>query len=60
MKMNKAIGWDKIVIGIVSALGDLRTVNVTEVINEIYDNGEKPEELGRSIFLAMPKKPLIK
>ena len=30
---------------------------VTDIINEIYDTGEIPEDLCRSIFIALPKKP---
>jgi len=28
----------------------------TEIINEIYDSGEVPEDLSKSIFIALPKK----
>lgn len=28
----------------------------TEIINEIYDNGEMPEHLSRSIFITLHKK----
>ena len=30
---------------------------MTDIINEIYDTGEIPEDLCRSIFIAPPKKP---
>lgn len=30
---------------------------ITAVINEIYDTGNVPEELSKSIIFALPKKP---
>ena len=27
------------------------------MINEVYDSGEIPEDLGKSIFITLPKKP---
>ena len=30
---------------------------LTEIINEIYDSGNIPEDLSKSIFIALPKKP---
>jgi hypothetical protein len=29
---------------------------VTEVLKEVYDSGEIPEDLSKSIFIALPKK----
>ena len=30
---------------------------MTDIINKIYDDGEFPEDLKKSIFIALPKKP---
>ena len=30
---------------------------ITEILNEIYDSEEMPDELTKSIFIALPKKP---
>lgn len=38
------------------ALDDLGIGMISEVINEIYDSSEIPEELNRSIFLVMSMK----
>ncbi|XP_042883267.1 uncharacterized protein LOC122260182 [Penaeus japonicus] len=57
MKKNKAPGPDKIVTEMIKALDEFGIDKMTEVINEIYDSGEIPEELSKSIFIALPKKP---
>ena len=56
MKNNKATGPDEIVAEMVSALDDFGLQKLTECLNEIYDTGEIPEELSKSIFIALPKK----
>ena len=56
MKNNKAAGPDEIVAEMVSALDDFGLQKLTECLNEIYDTGEIPEELSKSIFIALPKK----
>ena len=56
MKRNKTAGPDKIVIEMVTALEDFGIEKVTEVINEIYNTGEIPEDLSKSIFIALPKR----
>lgn len=45
MKMNKAAGKDEIVIQTIQGL-----------INELYDNGELPEDLSRSVFVILPNR----
>ncbi|XP_042884442.1 uncharacterized protein LOC122261026 [Penaeus japonicus] len=57
MKKNKAPGPDKIVTEMIKALDEFGIDKMTEIINEIYDSGEIPEELSKSIFIALPKKP---
>ncbi|XP_037779551.1 craniofacial development protein 2-like [Penaeus monodon] len=39
---------------------EFETEKLTDVINEINDSGEFPEELSKSIFTALPKKPRSK
>ena len=56
-KRNKAAGPDGIVTEMLTALDDFGIKKITELINEIYNSGEIPEELSRSIFIALPKKP---
>ena len=56
MKNNKAAGPDEIVAEMVSALDDFGIQKLTECLNEIYDTGVIPEELSKSIFIALPKK----
>ena len=57
MKTNKAAGPDGIVTEMVTALDDFGIEKLTEVTNEIYESGEIPEDLSKSIFIALPKKP---
>ncbi|XP_037794114.1 uncharacterized protein LOC119589587 [Penaeus monodon] len=57
MKRNKAAGPDKIVTEMIVPLEEFGIEKLTDVINEIYDSGEFPEELSKSIFIALPKKP---
>lgn len=56
MKRNKAMGPDQIATEIIVALDDFGLEKLTESINEIYDNGEVPKDLSKSIFIALPKK----
>ena len=56
MKRNKAAGPDEIVIELVIALEDFGIEKVTEVNNKIYNTGEIPEDLSKSIFIALPKR----
>ena len=56
MKRNKTAGPDEIVIEVVTALEDIGIEKVTEVINEIYNTGEIPVDLSKSIFIALLKR----
>ena len=55
-KRNKAAGPDGIVVEMIEALEDFGIDTMTEIINEIYDSGTIPEDLSKSIFIALPKK----
>lgn len=57
LNRNKAVGPDGIVTEMLIALDDFGIEKITEIINEIYNNGDIPEDLSRSIFIALPKKP---
>ena len=57
MKNNKATGPDEIAAEMIQSLDELGIDVITKLINEIYDTGEIPEDLTKSIFIALPKKP---
>ena len=57
MKHGKALGPDDVVIEEVEALGEFGIEKVTDILNEIYHNGEIPTEMSKPIFIALPKKP---
>ena len=57
MKGNKARGPDWIVIETSKALDDFGIEKLTIMANEIYDTGKIPQDLSKSIFIALPKKP---
>ena len=57
MKKNKSPGPDGVVVEMIHALEDFGIDKLTEIINRIYDTGCFPEDLSRSIFIALPKKP---
>ncbi|MGX9987587.1 reverse transcriptase domain-containing protein [Soonwooa purpurea] len=57
LKRNKAPGPDGIVAEMMTALDDFGIEKLTEITNGIYNSGEIPEDLSRSIFIALPKKP---
>jgi hypothetical protein len=56
MKTNKATGPDGISIEMIQSLDELGLDVMTKLINKIYDTGEIPEDLTKSIFIALPKK----
>ena len=56
MKKNKAAGSDGVVVEMIKALEEYGLEKLTGVINKIYDEGAFPEELAKSIFIAVPKK----
>jgi hypothetical protein len=57
MKKGKAPGVDGVTIEMLVAAGDKGIEIFTKLLNEIYSTGILPEELTRSIFIAIPKKP---
>jgi hypothetical protein len=57
IKNNKATGSDGIAAEMIRSLDELGVDVFTKLINNIYDTGEIPEDLTKSIFIALPKKP---
>ncbi|GFO03036.1 endonuclease-reverse transcriptase [Plakobranchus ocellatus] len=57
MKAGKATGPDKISVEMIEALEEFGIEKVTELLNEIYDTGQIPTDISKSIFIALPKKP---
>ncbi|GFO12460.1 transposon tx1 uncharacterized 149 kda protein [Plakobranchus ocellatus] len=56
MKHGKAIGPDNISVELIGALEDFGIGKVTHLLNEIYNTGQIPTDLSKSIFIALPKK----
>ncbi|GFS01962.1 LINE-1 retrotransposable element ORF2 protein [Elysia marginata] len=57
MKSGKATGPDKISEELIEALEDYGIEKTTNLLNEIYDTGQIPTDLTKSIFIALPKNP---
>ncbi|GFO04846.1 craniofacial development protein 2 [Plakobranchus ocellatus] len=57
MKHVKATGPDNISVELIEALEDFGIGKVTDLLNEIYDTGQIPKDLSKSIFIALPNKP---
>ena len=57
MKTGKATGPDGLSIELIEALKEYGIEKVTTLLNEIYDTGQIPVDMSRSIFIALPKKP---
>ena len=57
IKRYKAVGPDDIVTEMITSFEEYWVNKVTDIINEIHDTGEIPEDLCRSIFIALPRKP---
>ena len=57
MKLGKATGPDNIPVEIIVALEELGLNIVTHFLNRIYDSGKIPDDLLKSVFIALPKSP---
>ena len=57
MKRKKSPGNDNIRIEMIDALEDFGVDTLTSLANKIYDTGMIPDEMCKSIFIAIPKKP---
>ena len=56
MKRGKATGPDQIAVEMIIALKEFGVEKLTNFANKVYDAGTFPEELSKSIFIALPKK----
>ena len=56
MKSGKAAGSDEISSEMLRALGDNSIKRITELVNMIYNSGDLPKDLKKSIFVPIPKK----
>ena len=56
-KLRKSPGSDAIHSEMLKILDDYGIKKITEIANEIYNSGDFPTELTKSIFIALPKKP---
>ena len=56
MKAGKAPGADGVTTEMFEALGSFGTLRLTNLLNKIYDTGNIPEDMSKSIFIALPKK----
>ena len=52
-KRGKAGGPDNIVVEMLEALEEFGTEELTKILNRIYDTGHLPEDLTKSIFIAL-------
>ena len=57
MKKGKAAGPDDVPIELITVLQDIGVMEVTKLLNIIYNTGEIPHDLTKSLFIAIPKKP---
>ena len=57
MKKGKTAGPDKITVEMIESLDEFGIDMLTYFLNAIYDSGEIPSDLSKSIFIALPKKP---
>ena len=57
MKTGKATDPDGLSIELIEALEEYGIEKVTTLLNEIYNTGQIPVDMSRSIFIALPKKP---
>ncbi|GFR99132.1 endonuclease-reverse transcriptase [Elysia marginata] len=56
MKSGKATGPDSIAVEQIEALEEFGITIITDLLNEIYDTGQIPTDMLKSIFIAIPKK----
>ena len=57
MKRGKATGPDRIPIEIILTLEEMGIGMTTKLLNAIYDSGTIPEDLAKSVFIALSKIP---
>lgn len=57
LKRNNVVGPEGIVIEMLVALHDFGIEKISDIIHEIYNSCDIPEDLSRAIFIALPEKP---
>ena len=57
MGNNKALGPDRITTEMIKAIDDFSIEKFTNLANEMCEDGKIPEDLCRSIFIMIPKRP---
>ena len=55
MKRGRATGIDEIAVEMIIALEEFGIEQLTKFANKVYDAGKFPDELSKSIFIALPK-----
>ena len=54
MKLGKSTGPDNIPVEVIITLEELGTEVTTKLLNSIYDSGEIPKDMIKSVFIALP------
>ena len=57
MKTGKAIGEDGVAVEMIGALENFSIKKLTRIINKMYSSGEIGEDMCKSVFITIPKKP---
>ena len=57
LRKGKAVGPDEVAVEMIEATDDVGIELITHLANRIYDTGDIPLDLSRSVFIALPKKP---
>ena len=55
MKRGKAAGLDGITIEMLRAADDVTVKHITDIANKVYNSGEIPKQMSRSVFIAIQK-----
>lgn len=58
MKEGKANGDDGISTEMLKALNTFTVEKLTNLFNDIYNSGHLPEEMAKSVYITLPKKPM--
>ena len=56
-KLNKAMGPDEFNTEMIKTLEDIGIDTLHKFFNKMYDTGEIPSDMAKSIFITLPKKP---